>query len=617
MPDSDVRISTVLFNPDGLDVVEGDEYVLIENVGANDVDITGWILQDTMRHQRVPYRFHFPTFVLRAGHQVKVWTGSGTSNDDNLFWGRSWAVWNNAGDIVVLANATGHAISWFSYGNAVPSHSPLLRLATWNLGGPGISPGEDEMIALRAIADCIREIEPEILLLNEVCRWVQRTDQVAWLASELGYRYFQAEMTAGWVLSHAEKCVAILSKFPILTTERIQHSAWNIKDGGYATLHATILVNGIIHHVFSTRFTAYNDIENSQSHATIRDIVKGIPSNEAVIVGGDFNTGHKRFDNEHLPTHLEVLPQYIDFVNETKLRHVRGGIGSGFPDDHLLFRGPYLTVRAGDGPDDRPSPSDHGYVFAELSFNSGLQGVSLEDGALQREVSSPDVFAIYGGAKFCIPNVTTLVRLFGNSAEIISVADQALDQVPSTPCNGTILREETDPRVWLMENGMRRRILSPRVLVRYGGWDAVRLLPDGSTNSFDDGTAEGKESPQSWAEFQSEYIGNNPDGDRIKFDVATNSVGDDTVEFVLNLGERLTWRKELILSAVDHTGFPPIFVEDTTRTAVDRLFRYQLPNASLVLRKRKLGGAMWDVHTLHNVDQLPVGSRVTFTWESV
>ncbi|MEV5936532.1 hypothetical protein AB0L56_28350 [Streptomyces sp. NPDC052079] len=44
--------------------------------------------------------------------------------------------------------------------------------------------------------------------------------------------------------------------------------------------------------------------------------------------------------------------------------------------------------------------------------------------------------------------------------------------------DGTLLKEEHAPAVWRMENRTRRWVVSPMVLARYGGWAAVRTVPD-------------------------------------------------------------------------------------------------------------------------------------------
>jgi hypothetical protein len=109
---------------------------------------------------------------------------------------------------------------------------------------------------------------------------------------------------------------------------------------------------------------------------------------------------------------------------------------------------------------------------------------NLSDGGVYREKSSAPVFVIYGGAKFFIPNPEVLQRLYGGWGAVVVVDDNVLNDIPTTPRDGTILKEENDPVVWRIENGIRRHITTPQVLERFGGWSVVRQVPDGSMSRF-------------------------------------------------------------------------------------------------------------------------------------
>lgn len=58
--DKDVKIREILVS----DSPPEDEFVKIHNSGAENVDLTGWVLQDSRRHPEHPYIFHFPHTVL-------------------------------------------------------------------------------------------------------------------------------------------------------------------------------------------------------------------------------------------------------------------------------------------------------------------------------------------------------------------------------------------------------------------------------------------------------------------------------------------------------------------------------------------------------------------------
>jgi len=94
IPPPDVRIEDI--EPDPLDPLE--EWVEFKNYDNETIDMTDWRLRDEGTH-----RYYFPNnFKLSAGARVKVWTGSGTNDASNLYWGLSEEVWNDFGDCIYL-----------------------------------------------------------------------------------------------------------------------------------------------------------------------------------------------------------------------------------------------------------------------------------------------------------------------------------------------------------------------------------------------------------------------------------------------------------------------------------------------------------------------------------
>ncbi len=82
------------------------EHVLIENRGPGSQDMTGWRLSDQEQHY-----YFFPTgFILESGNDVRVWTGSGTDTDADLYWGLSNGVWGDRSDTATLWDSTGAVI---------------------------------------------------------------------------------------------------------------------------------------------------------------------------------------------------------------------------------------------------------------------------------------------------------------------------------------------------------------------------------------------------------------------------------------------------------------------------------------------------------------------------
>jgi serine/threonine protein kinase len=109
-PPAGIRISLVYYNPDGEDA-EG-EYVLLENGGDTAVHLTNWSLEDAANQ---PHIFTFPTFTLPPGAMVKVWTGSGSDDTENVYWRRGSAIWNNNGDTAKLFDDIGMEIDRCEY----------------------------------------------------------------------------------------------------------------------------------------------------------------------------------------------------------------------------------------------------------------------------------------------------------------------------------------------------------------------------------------------------------------------------------------------------------------------------------------------------------------------
>ena len=94
-------------NPNG-------EYVVIENVGEDEADLTGW----TIRDESTRHRYTFPEVIVRPGQRARLRTGCG--EDDigatpiELFWcDPEPPVWNNDGDTAFLLDSGGNTVDFF------------------------------------------------------------------------------------------------------------------------------------------------------------------------------------------------------------------------------------------------------------------------------------------------------------------------------------------------------------------------------------------------------------------------------------------------------------------------------------------------------------------------
>jgi ABC-type multidrug transport system fused ATPase/permease subunit len=108
IPSPDIRITYVEYDPPE-DDVRG-EFVKIVNSGRTAADMANWTLCDEANH-----RFMFPTFILRPGAYVRVWTKDGANTVTDLYWGTAQAVWNKTGDCAYLRDSAGRLIATYRY----------------------------------------------------------------------------------------------------------------------------------------------------------------------------------------------------------------------------------------------------------------------------------------------------------------------------------------------------------------------------------------------------------------------------------------------------------------------------------------------------------------------
>lgn len=110
-----VRI--VQLSPEG-----DDEYVVIQNAGADPVDLSGWSIQSYGASSCAPQAdqvFTFPGgFQLAAGASVRVHSGPSAFGNPpgDLLW-TTKNIWNNSGDRADLRDAGGQVVSTSGYGS--------------------------------------------------------------------------------------------------------------------------------------------------------------------------------------------------------------------------------------------------------------------------------------------------------------------------------------------------------------------------------------------------------------------------------------------------------------------------------------------------------------------
>jgi hypothetical protein len=111
----------------------------------------------------------------------------------------------------------------------------------------------------------------------------------------------------------------------------------------------------------------------------------------------------------------------------------------------------------------------------------------LLDGALMKEVSSRDVYVLYGGGKFRIPNQSEFRALRYSPARIQDVPDGSLAFVSQAPADGTVLEEHGSSSVWVVYRGAKFSLPGLASLGVLGlAPSGLRTVPAGSLTALPD-----------------------------------------------------------------------------------------------------------------------------------
>ncbi|MDM8529788.1 thermonuclease family protein [Anaerolineales bacterium HSG25] len=91
-------------NPNG-------EWIEIKNQGSDTINMNGYNLKDAANNF-----YEFNNFSLTRGQTVRLYSGTGRDNDNELYWGLvDQSVWNNKGDTAFLRNSTGALVDSYQY----------------------------------------------------------------------------------------------------------------------------------------------------------------------------------------------------------------------------------------------------------------------------------------------------------------------------------------------------------------------------------------------------------------------------------------------------------------------------------------------------------------------
>jgi micrococcal nuclease len=88
-----------------------EEYVVITNYTEEDLDMTGWTLED-----KAGGVFSFPAgFTLAPGQSVRIHTFAGEDTQSSLYWGSTENIWNNSSDEAYLYDKVHSKVDEFIY----------------------------------------------------------------------------------------------------------------------------------------------------------------------------------------------------------------------------------------------------------------------------------------------------------------------------------------------------------------------------------------------------------------------------------------------------------------------------------------------------------------------
>ena len=112
--DASIEIVDLLANAPGPDDENPNgEWIVIENTGAEAVDLTGWVIKD----ESTRHRFEFPAgATLDSAASAVVYSGCGSDGGGEYYWcSDGGSIWTNSGDTGFLLDPSGNIVDSWAY----------------------------------------------------------------------------------------------------------------------------------------------------------------------------------------------------------------------------------------------------------------------------------------------------------------------------------------------------------------------------------------------------------------------------------------------------------------------------------------------------------------------
>ncbi len=172
-----------------------------------------------------------------------------------------------------------------------------LRILSYNIHKGFAS--DNRRFVLAGIREAIKSTQADLVFLQEVqgahARKALRvkawpsTSQFEYLADKLWPHFAYGKNAVSYQGHHGN---ALLSRYPIRTWSNIDISTNPIEQRGF--LHAEIDLNGARVHCLCLHLSLFQGARTKQLSAVADRIMRLVPTEEPLIIGGDFNDWRKR-----------------------------------------------------------------------------------------------------------------------------------------------------------------------------------------------------------------------------------------------------------------------------------------------------------------------------------